>query len=97
MLRHVLSLVIPTMSCDHCTKGSIIEGTPVGSTLDEHDGAYFTPAPRESGAEATTIKHAVVILPDAYGLAIPNPKIIADNMAKELNCDVWVPSIFING
>lgn len=85
------------MSCDHCTKGSIIEGTPVGSILEDHEGAYFTPAPHASGTDTTTPKRAVVLLTDAYGLAIPNPKIIADNLAKELNCDVWVPFIFMNG
>ena len=73
--------------------------------------AYFAPAPApapittDSNAEATEApapvtatdekKAAVVILMDAFGFGIQNPKIIADLMAQKTGLDVWVPDYFL--
>src|SRR5258706_7976154 len=57
---------------------------------------YFSPAPpstSRSSSEAT--KKAVVLCTDGSGLALPNCKFIADELAKELGCDVWIPDYFL--
>ncbi|KAF9049633.1 dienelactone hydrolase endo-1,3,1,4-beta-D-glucanase [Hymenopellis radicata] len=74
------------MSCPDCFKGIALAGDTVGSIST--NGAYFSPAP--SG----TSKAAVVLLTDAFGLDLNNPKVMADLFAKELDCDVWVPDLF---
>ena len=70
-------------------KGSIETGF-LGNT-------YFSPAPPSSSSEETSIptKKAVVLCTDGSGLALPNCKFIADELAKELGCDVWVPDYFL--
>ncbi|KIJ17903.1 hypothetical protein PAXINDRAFT_175627 [Paxillus involutus ATCC 200175] len=79
------------MSCPDCNKGYILEGTPSG-TITKVNGvdAYFV-----SGAPPDPSKSiAIVLLTDAFGLALVNSKIIADKISKELACDVWVPDLF---
>jgi len=73
------------MSCENCSKGAVLPGSPAG-TLTE-DGAYFIAGPEPS-------TRVVVLLTDAFGLPLVNCKIIADNFSKSLDCDVWVPDIF---
>ncbi|KAF8991056.1 dienelactone hydrolase endo-1-3,1,4-beta-D-glucanase [Cyathus striatus] len=73
------------MSCPDCIKGNILPGDPVGTM--QVDGSYLASGPGTSDK-------AVVLLTDAFGLAIKNPKIIADEFAKQLECDVWVPDMF---
>jgi len=75
-------------------KGSIETGF-LGNT-------YFSPAPpspssSSSDSEETSVpkKNAVVLCTDGSGLALPNCKFIADELAKELGCDVWVPDYFL--
>ncbi len=77
-------------ACEHCTQGYVLPGEPAGTIVD---GAYFHPAPAtaESGATST---RAVVLLTDIFGLPLKNSKIIADELSKRLQCDVWVPDIF---
>ncbi|KIK97069.1 hypothetical protein PAXRUDRAFT_767450 [Paxillus rubicundulus Ve08.2h10] len=79
------------MSCPDCNRGSILEGTPSGTiTKVDRVEAYFV-----SGAPSDASKgFAVVLLTDAFGLALVNSKIIADEISKELACDVWVPDLF---
>ncbi|KIP03729.1 hypothetical protein PHLGIDRAFT_37277 [Phlebiopsis gigantea 11061_1 CR5-6] len=74
------------MSCPQCTQGYILPGEPVGSMVD---GVYFSPAPE--GASSTK---AVFLLTDVFGLALKNNKILADELAKRVGCDVWVPDLF---
>ncbi|KAF4621841.1 hypothetical protein D9613_012100 [Agrocybe pediades] len=80
------------MSCPDCTKGDILPGEPVGSMSADFQGAYFSPAP--TGSTPTPSKRAVLLFTDAFGLALNNPKILADEMARRLECDVWVPDYF---
>jgi hypothetical protein len=77
------------MSCPDCITGGLLPGEPTG-TLTTH-GAYLAPAPSSEGSDS---KCAVVLLTDVFGLPLKNCKIIADNLAKRLNCDVWVPDYF---
>ncbi|CAK5270616.1 unnamed protein product [Mycena citricolor] len=78
------------MSCPDCFKGSILEGEPTGTVQEHLHGAYFAPAGDTRGAN----KRAIVLLTDIFGLPLKNCKILADEFAKRLGCDVWVPDIF---
>ncbi|KAI5119205.1 hypothetical protein M0805_004460 [Coniferiporia weirii] len=69
--------------CEHCTKGDVLPGKPKGSM---QDGAYFAP-----GADKTK---AVMLLTDIFGLPLVNCKIMADQLAEQVGCDVWVPDQF---
>ncbi|THH08892.1 hypothetical protein EW145_g2391 [Phellinidium pouzarii] len=69
--------------CEHCTAGYVLPGTPKGTM---QDGAYFA-----SGADAN---RAIVLLTDAFGLDLVNSKILADQLADTVGCDVWVPDQF---
>ncbi|KAJ7686347.1 dienelactone hydrolase endo-1,3,1,4-beta-D-glucanase [Mycena rosella] len=74
------------MSCPDCFKGAVLEGEPTGIISSQFDGAYF--------ATGGTSKRAIILLTDIFGLPLKNPKILADNFAKHLECDVWVPDLF---
>lgn len=50
------------------------------------DGNYFH--------EGSDKSRAVLVLTDVFGLAKINCKIIADQLSKTLDCDVWVPDLF---
>ena len=79
------------MVCPDCNRGSILPGTPTGSVVKVHGlDAYFVPAPPSESPRSV----AVVVLPDGFGLPLVNTKLIADELAKELVCDVWVPDMF---
>ena len=76
------------MGCPDCLTGGFLPGEPTGSIGAL--GAYFSPAP----ADSTEPKHAICLLTDGFGLDLKNCKILADNLAKALKCDVWVPDYF---
>ncbi|KAJ7775613.1 Alpha/Beta hydrolase protein [Mycena maculata] len=75
------------MSCPDCFKGAVLDGEPTG-VISAIDGAYFASGP------AGTSKRAVILLTDIFGLPLKNSKILADNFAQHLQCDVWVPDFF---
>ncbi|KAF9457747.1 dienelactone hydrolase endo-1,3,1,4-beta-D-glucanase [Collybia nuda] len=76
------------MACPDCTTGSILPGEPTGTLSTQ--GAYFT-----SGLTGEMpSKRAVLLLTDGFGLPLKNSKILADNLATCLGCDVWVPDYF---
>jgi carboxymethylenebutenolidase len=79
------------MSCPDCTTGGFLPGEPTGTLSTQ--GAYFAPAPALPG-DSEVPKHVVLLLTDAFGLPLKNCKIIADNLAKHLKCDVWIPDYF---
>jgi dienelactone hydrolase len=54
------------------------------------DQDYFTPAAKDS----TQRTKAIILLTDIFGLPLPNPKIVADHLAKSVGVDVWVPDLF---
>jgi carboxymethylenebutenolidase len=81
------------MSCPRCQEGAILLGVPKGSTETGFLGnSYLSPAPT---SDDTQTKKAVLIFTDAFGLNLPNPKLIADELANHLHCDVWVPDYFL--
>ncbi|KAF8632410.1 hypothetical protein AX17_004851 [Amanita inopinata Kibby_2008] len=75
------------MSCPDCINGGTLSGDPIGTISTQN--AYFSPAPNGSPS-----KRAVLLLTDVFGLSLKNPKIIADHLAKRLECDVWIPDYF---
>jgi len=79
------------MSCPDCAKGIVLDGEPTGSINAEFQGAYFAPAPGGNGEPS---KRAVLLFTDAFGLPLKNCKIMADEMAQRLECDVWIPDYF---
>lgn len=76
------------MSCPDCTTGDFLPGEPTGTTSTQ--GAYFAAGPQGDDAS----KRAVMLLPDGFGLPLKNSKILADNLSKRLECDVWVVDIY---
>ncbi|PPQ72815.1 hypothetical protein CVT24_012891 [Panaeolus cyanescens] len=73
------------MSCSQCREGFVLPGEPTGSMQVGYQGAYYA-----MGAEGESSR-AVIFLTDGYGLPLQNCKIMADNLAQRLHCDVWVP------
>ncbi|KAG5638341.1 hypothetical protein H0H81_000584 [Sphagnurus paluster] len=76
------------MSCPDCTTGGLLPGEPTGSFSTQ--GAYLALAP----AAKASSKRAIVFVTDGFGLPLRNCKVMADEIAKELDCDVWVPDYF---
>ncbi|KAF7299105.1 DLH domain-containing protein [Mycena indigotica] len=77
------------MSCPNCFTGELLDGEPTGKTSEVDGAAYFAPGP-----ENATSKRAIILLTDIFGLPLKNSKILADNFAKCLECDVYVPDLF---
>jgi len=75
------------MSCTYCYKGFALPGEPKGTMVGQD---YFTAAPKDD----TEQTKAIVLLTDVFGLHLPNPRIIADHLAKQVGVDVWVPDLF---
>ena len=74
-------------------EGSIFSGNLGGSIETGFLGdSYFSPG---SPTTSVATKKAVVLCTDGSGLALPNCKFIADELAKELECDVWIPDYFL--
>ena len=91
-----------TTVCPRCTEGgSLLSGEATGNILPDFQGAYFAPAPEPQTKDAGTSsesesrnKTTVLLLTDAFGLPLKNCKLRADELAKRLGCDVWVPDYF---
>lgn len=86
------------MACPNCVSGGRLAGSPTGTMvqLDESKKvlpAYYAPAPMDVGN--STNRFAVVYLCDGFGLELGNCKIMADELANRLGCDVWVPDYFL--
>ncbi|KAH9080606.1 dienelactone hydrolase endo-1-3,1,4-beta-D-glucanase [Lactarius deliciosus] len=75
------------MSCPDCYKGFVLPGEPKGSMVGPD---YFTPALGDS----TQPTKAIVLLTDIFGLALSNPRIVADHLAEHVGVDVWIPDFF---
>jgi len=75
------------MSCPDCTSGNLLPGSPKGT---EENSTYLA----KGSNQGDTAEKAVVIFTDSFGLAISNPKIIADTIAERTGFDVWVPDLF---
>ena len=77
------------MSCPKCQEGFVLPGDPTGKIEQDFLGAYHASAPN-----GETSQRAIIFLTDGFGLPLNNCKIMADNLAKRLDCDVWVPDYF---
>jgi len=77
------------MSCPKCQEGFVLPGDPIGTIDQDFLGAYHASAPN-----GETSQHALIFLTDGFGLPLKNCKIMADNLAKRLECDVWIPDYF---
>ncbi|KAF6759234.1 dienelactone hydrolase endo-1,3,1,4-beta-D-glucanase [Ephemerocybe angulata] len=77
------------MSCPKCVEGYELPGQPTGTIQPEYQGAYFAPRP-ENGQKDV----AAILLTDAFGLPLKNCKLMADKIAAQVGCDVWVPDLF---
>ncbi|KAI9443154.1 dienelactone hydrolase endo-1-3,1,4-beta-D-glucanase [Lactarius indigo] len=75
------------MSCPDCYKGFVLPGEPKGSMVGSD---YLTPA-RGDSPQPTK---AIVLLTDIFGLALSNPRIVADHLAEHVSVDVWIPDFF---
>ena len=76
------------MSCPDCVVGGLLPGEPIG--IRSIRNAYFSVSPSANNPS----KRAVLLLTDVFGLSYKNPMILADMIAKRLDCDVWVPDYF---
>ncbi|EJD35047.1 dienelactone hydrolase endo-1,3,1,4-beta-D-glucanase [Auricularia subglabra TFB-10046 SS5] len=79
------------MICEDCTKGFELDGEPTGALQGVEYGNAYLASPADG---ATRSKNAVVLFTDIFGLALNNPKVLADQFAKALRVDVWVPDLF---
>ena len=81
--------------CQDCMTGYVLPGVPKGTTSNV-TGAYYTPAPASASTTGGVgeSKTALVLLTDIFGLALSNPRILADRYAQSLACDVYVPDLF---
>jgi len=75
------------MSCENCYKGFVLPGEPKGTMVGPD---YFAAAPND----ATQRSKAIVLLTDIFGLALSNPRMVADHLAEHAGVDVWVPDYF---
>jgi hypothetical protein len=83
------------LPCEHCLTGHVLPGEPKGSFKD--NAYYISGVPEgatKSDSTARSDKRAIVLLTDAFGLALKNPKILADDFARHLKCEVFVPDLF---
>lgn len=77
------------MTCPKCREGFVLPGEPSGTMEMGFNGAYYARAPE--GQESSC---AVLLLTDGFGMGLKNCKIMADNFAQQLGCDVWIPDYF---
>ncbi|TFK38922.1 dienelactone hydrolase endo-1,3,1,4-beta-D-glucanase [Crucibulum laeve] len=80
------------MTCPNCREGFTLPGEPTGVTSTEFNGAYCAAGLIPENGVAS--KRAIVFLTDGFGLPLINCKLMADDFAKRLGCDVWVPDYF---
>jgi carboxymethylenebutenolidase len=79
------------MACPNCAEGEFLPGEPTGNIDPDFQGAYYAPRPTD---RTSASKRTVLLLTDAFGLPLKNCKIMADELAKRLECDVWIPDYF---
>ena len=70
----------PHVACSNCAEGAFIPGEPAG-TIKSH-------------FQRSLNEQFSLLLTDAFGLPLKNCKIMADDLEKRLECDVWMPDYF---
>lgn len=82
------------MSCPKCVEGYVLPGEPGGQMEPDFQGAYhatYYASDNAAEAQSASSTRTIVFLTDGFGLPLKNCKIMADNLARRLECDVWVP------
>ncbi|GAA97807.1 uncharacterized protein L969DRAFT_19153 [Mixia osmundae IAM 14324] len=79
------------MSCADCFKGYMLDGEPRGSMVDIGGVQAYSTLPAKGDAKAGT---AIVIATDIFGLAVKNPKLLADRFSDVLGVAAYVPDLF---
>ncbi|KAL9608453.1 MAG: hypothetical protein Q9167_006721 [Letrouitia subvulpina] len=81
------------MSCADCFVGTVHEGTPGGYIVELHGLATYVAEPPDK----SSIRGIIVIIPDAWGWALPNTRVLADEMARSGNFYVYLPDFMKAG
>ncbi|KAI5475238.1 carboxymethylenebutenolidase [Pseudohyphozyma bogoriensis] len=76
--------------CKACFTGSIIPGDPKGEFGHLNGTKYYIAKADPTGRVADK---AIVIATDIFGIGIPNPCIVADELAARTGMDVYVPDL----
>ncbi|KAF8073387.1 dienelactone hydrolase endo-1,3,1,4-beta-D-glucanase [Lyophyllum atratum] len=74
--------------CADCTPYGLPQDEPAGY-ISTH-GAYFSPSPNINAKDEHS-ERAILLLTDDL---LENSRILADNLALRLDCDVWVPDYY---
>ncbi|KAK0764336.1 hypothetical protein N5P37_003735 [Trichoderma harzianum] len=80
------------MSCPDCYRGSVHEGEPRGTVTRAYGLETYVVEP----ADGTPLKGIAVIIPDAFGWAFVNTRLLADKYADQGGFKVYAPD-FMNG
>ncbi|KID69015.1 Hydrolase tropI [Metarhizium brunneum] len=80
------------MSCPDCFRGQIHEGETKGKVIKHYGFDTYVSEP----PSGTTPKGIIVVIPDAFGWAFPNNRILADTYAEKGGFKVYLPD-FMNG
>ncbi|KAH0593545.1 hypothetical protein MHUMG1_08683 [Metarhizium humberi] len=80
------------MSCPDCFRGQIHEGETKGKVIKHYGFDTYVSEP----PNGTTPKGIIVVIPDAFGWAFPNNRILADTYAEKGGFKVYLPD-FMNG
>ncbi|KAI1436502.1 dienelactone hydrolase family protein [Xylaria sp. CBS 124048] len=80
------------MSCPDCFKGGVHEGKPTGTVAKLHGLDVYIAEPASGNAP----KGIIVLIPDIFGWAFVNIRLMADGFAKKKDYRVYVPD-FMNG
>ncbi|QYS93777.1 DLH domain-containing protein [Trichoderma simmonsii] len=80
------------MSCPDCYRGSVHEGEPRGTVTRAYGLETYVVEP----ADGTPPKGIAVIIPDAFGWAFVNTRLLADKYADQGGFKVYAPD-FMNG
>ncbi|EXU97536.1 dienelactone hydrolase [Metarhizium robertsii] len=79
------------MSCPDCFRGQIHEGETKGKVIKHYGFDTYVSEP----PNGTTPKGIIVVIPDAFGWAFPNNRILADTYAEKGGFKVYLPD-FMN-
>ncbi|KAI1170102.1 dienelactone hydrolase family protein [Nemania sp. FL0916] len=80
------------MSCPECFTGGVHDGTPTGTVTKLHDLDVYIAEP----ASGNPPKGVIVLIPDIFGWAFVNIRLMADGFAKKKDYRVYVPD-FMKG
>lgn len=80
------------MACADCFKGGVARGDPQGSMSLLHGVNTYIASPAAASTTST-----IVLYTDAFGLLLPNNKILADTLAAQTGFRVLVPDIIPGG